>query len=218
MRIVGHDGCVAGGAARAVMFDEKPNDIDVFVFDPTVGKRADWQVLRAGRNQRHHFREVMIHKGYALARGDDTSDTFTRADNLDVQFIYNGGAFDVRWENEADVIGSFGFTAEMFALESGPPGSVAQNVVTTRQAVDDVHNKDLRLNHVFDPIRILWRAVKYGQKGYHWADMEECVQTFAVWDGFTKDEQAALYVRATRTDAWNYPEMNAGDLGTFDEN
>jgi hypothetical protein len=147
-------GIVAGGAARAIIHGDapEPGDIDVFIRNGVDRTTVFW---------------AMYGLGYSLALDKYNTLTWEHPEyDLSVQTISvdnRVGAQKFLWTDAESVISTFTWTTEMFAIERVAKPPVA---VYTMEALADTTAGVLVLNHIIDPIRVAYRAVKYGRKGY----------------------------------------------------
>lgn len=152
---------IAGGFARAQWFLQEfmdapvgappAGDVDLFVLDGTPCNGVLRAVSAAGWQQTY-AREgsaTFVHRDYKLP--------------LSVIWAERPGQFG-SWKTAEDLIESFSFRTEMFALWELAPG-VLEFVYDIEAPVDTV-NRVLHVNRIVDPVRLLWRMNKYGRKGY----------------------------------------------------
>ena len=146
---------IAGGYARRVALGSVApiaGDIDLFIFDDGPDDAA---LAAAG------FLPNPAHPG-TLA-----FPSATQFYDLPIQVVRRstaiGGGTMPPWRTPWDVISTFGFMTEQFALTL-VDGDL--HVVTTDAAQRDTLDRRLVVNHIIDPVRLAYRANKYGQKGY----------------------------------------------------
>lgn len=168
---------VAGGAARFAVLGAAaptPGDIDVFLLDGTlpVAEKMTllgWQVARTDVWQYH---------------GEGTEVQFVRREHS-IGHNMPGGLLPA-WDSAESVIATFGFTCEMFALRADAEGNIVATL--TQAAYDDTRTKTLIVNHVIDPIRLAYRANKYGLKGFSMS-LPEMAKVFEFYSGALNSEQ-----------------------------
>lgn len=179
---------IAGGAARYIAMGAaapEPADIDVFVLADTDALMVENTLAGLGYHVYH--------------RGSPHTTVFKKTDSysLPVQVVLNDGNAGRVWVSAEDVIATFGWTTEMFAVVGD---AVRVGFVIGPTAVDDTNARVLRVNHIIDPVRLAYRAVKYGRKGYNLApsDMQ------SIFDAFD---------RADPDDQARWRELNASNKG-----
>lgn len=185
---------VAGGAARwnillsglvpmpgrkDALVPPRPGDIDVFLLSSADGPGV--------RERLRSFRYRPMSEGHGTTKWErDDSD-------LPVQLIdrsnIKGGAVG-EWNTPKDVIKTFGFTTEMFAVWREYP-NLHFNALYTAEALRDTRARKLVVNYIIDPVRLAYRMNKYGRKGYT-VDPSEVLQAFEAWSGLTEELQDAV--------------------------
>ena len=168
---------VAGGAARydimAAGEAPYPGDIDVFVLKGTEVSMVDMALRGLGYRQYH-------------APSPHTT-TYKRNnyDDLNVQVVANDGNAGREWNSAEDVIATFGWTTEQFAIYRDGDGMFVE--IEGESAFDDTKARVLHVNHVIDPVRLAYRAVKYGRKGYS-ITPAEMLKVFEVYENADPDK------------------------------
>lgn len=178
---------VAGGAARwaVLLEDEKidrglyPSDIDVFLLAGTD--------VSAVRQRLASFRYRLVGESHGTSKWErDYGD-------LPVQLIdrSNIKGSDVgAWVTPKDVIKTFGFTTEMFALWCEYPNRHIRALYTVEGA-EDTEAHILRVNYIIDPVRLAYRMNKYGRKGYT-VEPSEVLTAFDRWLMMTDEQRDAI--------------------------
>ena len=169
---------VAGGAARYEIMEgvaPYPGDIDVFLLAGIDSMKVDL-ALRAMGYHRYHV-------------SSPHSTTYKRDNHLDlnVQVVLNDGNAGRVWNSAEDVIATFGWRTEQFALYRDSDGRTVE--IAGEGAFKDTYARVLRVNHVIDPVRLAYRAVKYGNKGYT-ITPSEMQSIFDAFDRADPDDQA----------------------------
>lgn len=166
---------IAGGAARydrVGMEAPPPGDIDLFVLQGADHDAIGSKLVDLGYRYEPDGK-TMKNELYPLA----------------VQLVDHDGSGALRvWDTPENVIATFGFTTEMFALYLKDDGEV--ECLYSSVGYTDTINRVLHINHIIDPVRLAYRAVKYGRKGYS-CTVASMLPLFAYWDAVTEDAREA---------------------------
>lgn len=170
---------------------EQAGDIDVFLLD-SANRRTVEETLGARYYQ------------VATVRNTSQWKSRTQPGGLDVQVIAHGGPHEVggligegvAWNTPEDVLNSFGFQCEMFAMVS----DVLPRFLTTDSAIEDATLRVLRMNRITDPVRSAFRLNKYGHKGYN-VTPDTVADIFAYFAGAT-DQARERWLQESRSDTY----------------
>ena len=176
---LGHESrvIIAGGAARKLMVGDEapdPSDVDVFLLE---GVLPDTMIGR------------MFASGFKLQHQRPGSATFiTPRSTLPVQLVLSEDIEQV-WSDPQGLIDSFGFTTEQFAVYYDS----AQRLTFMHYdiAVETTLNRELVVNNILDPVRLLWRINKYGRKGYT-ISLDEVQHIADYYAGLPTGQQQAI--------------------------
>lgn len=151
-------GFITGGVARvAIMGSTAPEaeDYDVFLRDAGNLDQLATRIQGLGY-------ELEDRPGHSLLYTRPSHKPIEIILPVDLPHMLTVGAPDV-------VLGRFAFFAEQFAVWLRGHSIVG---VYTTEGQKDVETRTLRINHIGCPIKVAWRAVKYGRKGFHIHPME----------------------------------------------
>lgn len=192
--VCGPRAVIAGGAARFAVMPDAPmyGDVDVFMLDGSPEPAFVNAALELG--------------GYVMSAGG-TSPVYKHPTLPDVQVVRRetaqGRSKMLAWTTPEAVIATFGFTTEMFALGRGPDARLVYT--TTPEAIADTQARRLVVNYIIDPVRLAYRANKYGRKGYTMS-IEEMRKVFAHYQQSSPREQEA-WLTATLYPENMYPQQ-----------
>ena len=159
LNALGDRAFVAGGAARRAIMGEEapvPEDIDVFL------RRAQHHAL-VGKNIEDLGYKFEADIGSALVFLVEGIHNLRQGKPIQL-ILPEVSEMRVSVGNPVEVMDKFAFRTEQFAVYMSGDKVVG---VHTTEAVNDTRERRLVINHVSDPVRVAWRAVKYGRKGYN---------------------------------------------------
>lgn len=177
---------IAGGYARNVILPgaPPPADIDVFLLD--------------GMDMAGDRPLIMNALGYTAAGYRDGTTEYDKPDAIKVQTIERSRVIGEplpAWRSAWDVIKTFGFTTEMFSLHMDAGSVIA---TYTAEAEADTSARVLRVNHIIDPVRLVYRMNKYGRKGYT-VTMDEVLKAFSHWSDLRPEIKDAVVADTNET-------------------
>lgn len=176
---LGHEArvVIAGGAARTLVMNGNapdPSDVDVFLLEGVEPQT---------------MMERLSASGFKLQHQRLGSATFiTPRPTLPVQLVWSADIEQV-WSDPAGLIASFGFTTEQFAVYYDSEQRLT--FMYYDEAVTATLRRELVVNNILDPVRLLWRINKYGRKGYT-ISLDEVQHIADYYAGLPTDQQVAI--------------------------